>query len=462
MIIDVNKVMNSPIGLREGWKEKSTDAFAGGTLIVPPGTQRVVMASMIDLTVMKPLWEISVMEMDRIPAMEAIARGEGGFVDVLGGRKAAWSPINAYFVVLDFNVLGTVWPANRQFAMRWAQHNGKVNKEASEAWWTSLAGTQDYACLIAVDLKDAVSPLRAFRRFQQGEFESLAGRDIDLKSLAELMATVQGLSLRVNISDKISGQGELVFTQDTGILKEVAKPLLLDFLGKAGAALEDFETWKFDVQPKKLVFKGDLSAAGFKRILSLIEPPMPVSAVATTANPAGKIHDPKAIASKRYFTGLCQLLDSIGKGIGVGGKAKSLSAATAWLARDARKIEQLPVLNVDDDLLAWSRDITKKISEIAQVFAVGSASTESKKATLTVQRAENSNYNYTYNYDYSNSGYRSNVGTYHQPNLDDQKRQATLEEREKAHTAAVQIWQDMTGKRPAMKQLLTKRYQIEF
>jgi hypothetical protein len=30
------------------------------------------------------------------------------------------------------------------------------------------------------------------------------------------------------------------------------------------------------------------------------------------------------------------------------------------------------------------------------------------------------------------------------------------------NTAAVQIWKDMTGKRPAMRQLLSKRYQIEF
>jgi hypothetical protein len=209
------------------------------------------------------------------------------------------------------------------------------------------------------------------------------------------------------------------------------------------------------------VFKGDLSSEGFKRLLSLVQPPMPNAAgvPAEAKSAEAKVLDPKAVASKRYFTALCGLLDSVGKDIGVGGLAKELNVATVWLARDARKIEQLPVLNVDEDLLAWTNEITRRLVEIGQVFALGSAATETKKATLTVQRAENSNYNYSYN---SNTGYGNVTGRNDRPNLDDQKRQAKLEEREKAHTAAVQIWKELAGKRPAMRQLMSRRYQIEF
>ncbi len=461
VVIDVPKVLNSPVAVREGWKEKAANSFAEGVLIIPPGTQRMVMAAMIDLSAMNTLWEVTVMETDRMPAMESVARGEGGFVDKLGDLKAAWSPTNAYFVELNFNLLGTVWPANRQFTMGWVRQSAKAAGMPGEAWWTSRIGKEDFACLIAFNLKDAASPLRALRRFQEGQFTALATRDVDIKALADLLASVQGLTLRLQAGDKLTGEGEIEFTQDTGILKDIGKPLLLEFLNKSGANLPDFETWQFDVQPNKLVFKGDLSSAGFKRILSLVQPPMPNLTGSPAAKPSAgsKELDPKAVASKRYFTALCGLLDSVGKDIGVGGMAKALNVATVWLGRDARKIEQLPVLNVDEDLLAWSTDITRKIAEIAQVFALGSSATETQKVAVTVERAESNNYNFSYS---TNTGYGNVSGNRAQATLDDKKRQAVLQEREKAHIAAVQIWKEMTGKRPAMRQLLSKRYQIEF
>jgi hypothetical protein len=227
VVIDVNKVLSSPVAVREGWKEKSVNNFASGVLIIPPGTQRVVMAALMDLNAMNTLWEVSVMETDRIPAMESVARGEGGFVDKLGDLKAAWSPTNAYFVEFNPNLLGTVWPANRQFAMRWVRQVAKADATPAEAWWASRAGGESYAGLIAFDLKDAASPLRALRRFQEGQFTALATRDIDIKALADLMASAQGLTLRLQAGDKLTGEGEIQFTQDTGILKEVGQPLLL-------------------------------------------------------------------------------------------------------------------------------------------------------------------------------------------------------------------------------------------
>lgn len=131
VVIDVDGVVTSPLGLRNNWKEKLADAYAAKPLIVPPNARKVVMASWIEPTSMLPIWEASVMELSGAPSMERIAKSERGFVDTLAGKQAAWSPINAYFLRLDGRLLGALCPADRQFAARWAGQDEATGKLVS-------------------------------------------------------------------------------------------------------------------------------------------------------------------------------------------------------------------------------------------------------------------------------------------------------------------------------------------
>jgi len=57
VLIDVEKVLNSPLGLREGWKAKMANTYVRKPLIVPPDASRVVMAAWIDPGDMNTIWE---------------------------------------------------------------------------------------------------------------------------------------------------------------------------------------------------------------------------------------------------------------------------------------------------------------------------------------------------------------------------------------------------------------------
>ena len=46
LVVDVEKVLKSPMAIREGWPQAQTEAYADKPLVVPPGTTRVVLAAL--------------------------------------------------------------------------------------------------------------------------------------------------------------------------------------------------------------------------------------------------------------------------------------------------------------------------------------------------------------------------------------------------------------------------------
>ena len=482
VIIDVDKMVNSPMGKQEGWKEKLADAYANKPMVVLPGTKRVAMGALLELGTGEPIWEVSVMEIDSVPAIKDIAKAEKGYVDKLGDMPAAWSPIDAYFVQLGSNMFGAVCPANRQFAARWARQKQTLGGEFVSSYLKHAATAADKGTevLMALDLEDVTSVAKVSRRLRQESFDSLQGKEIDAPAFAKALASIKGLELLIDVGEEATGRGVIDFAEDTKALGDLAKPLLLEMLAKYGMALPEFEDWKVTAASNQITASGKLTAEGLRCLLSVVDPPTPAQLVAATSTPEPpapkepaqpsekkakekpapeKSASGKASAAKisqKYYQTVAKILDNLEKNIGKGTKSASLADSAGWLQRDARRIDRLPILNVDPDLVAWGSEVSTRLREISRVFDIGVMQT---RAGINAVQSGNRG---TYVGSVDDGGEQGAQADLDRQTRDAQSRQSAQEQKANAYKAAEQIIQGLRGSRTKMRAMMTERYGIDF
>ncbi len=468
VLIDAEKVLNSPLGVREGWKVKMADAYARKPLIVPPDASRVVMAALLDPTDMETIWEVSVMDLAKPPSLDLMARAEGGFVDKLGETPAVWSPINAYFIQFDALVLGAACPANRQFAARWAARKPAASGAALPAYLAKAAGAvgTETPIVMAMDLQDVTCAPKVRRRLGTETFASLEGKNPDLDALSEMFAGIRGVTLRVAVGQEATGRGVVDFESDTAILAGFAKPLLLELLSQSGAAIDDIESWQVQAKGRQVTFEGTLSSEGLRRLLSVVNPPAPQAAAPPASEkPGASEKDVKAAASQQYFRAVRDIIQRLDKKT-QGGRSGSLSDIATFLKRDASEISRLPILNVDPDLVRFAAEISARLNDASRVMSEGTLQTHARTSAVRTTHVDgHSGY----------SGYSGYYGSERSARREDnaqrraalaqaesQRRQAAKEERAKAVGQAGEIFKGIKAEAERIRIEMTNRYQVEF
>ncbi len=81
------------------------------------------------------------MDMAKMPALEDIAKCEGGSIDKLWDTESVLSPINAYFVPTDANVLAVLSPADRRAATKWVRTPAKPDGNVTSAYIKTALST---------------------------------------------------------------------------------------------------------------------------------------------------------------------------------------------------------------------------------------------------------------------------------------------------------------------------------
>src|SRR4051812_36315319 len=131
--INVSKVLESPYAKREHWGSNAADAWAKQPVMIPPGALRLVMAASVRSSTMESYWGMSLIQLEKMPSLKALADAEGGHIDRVWDKDAAYSPINAYFVPIEPTVLASITPADRSEISRWVRQpvkpEGSVTSE---------------------------------------------------------------------------------------------------------------------------------------------------------------------------------------------------------------------------------------------------------------------------------------------------------------------------------------------
>jgi len=445
VLLDGPKLLSSPLATKEGWKEKYEQAFASGLVSIAPDTQQLILASQIDYEFMRPVWEAAVGDLGRERSLADVARRTKGTIDPLGDTQAVALRDDAFLVAFGPKRLGVMSPANRQSVARWLREaSSRTQSVLSPYLQGALTASQTSGIVMAFDLQDAVPP--DVIRAKLATSPALAGKNINLDAAAKALASIRGLSLEVAVTDGTFGRLMIHFNDDASILAPVAKPLLLEILASLGATIDDIEQWQVESEPQRITLRGPLSTAGRKRVFSLIDQPTSALIAIDKSGTGAELQDQaqKGMASLAYYRSINSILDEVRE---KSKNAKTFGENALWFDKWARKIDRLPLLNVDAELLAFGRSVGVSLRNMATSLRGIGINTAARSAQI---------------YDSGSYGYNGYSYYAEWRDVDDERRAVKADEKAKGAISARSTAGDLATENARIRQVMSQKYQLEF
>jgi hypothetical protein len=181
-----------------------------------------------------------------------------------------------------------------------------------------------------------------------------------------------------------------------------------------------------------------------RKIFSLLELPSAKFSTLKGEEPTDS-REAMAEASKRYFDSVTTLLDDIRQEFTTNRDARH-SLAPVYLERYARNIDRLPILNVDEELLAFGGSVGETLRSISVAAKSGGVRSGVRKSQTYG----------AYNYSYDNNGYYSSRPT------QSVKTQIDREEQGRARLMRFDNWKQVEDGLAATRKKMTEKYHMEF
>ncbi len=384
-IVRVEKIYGSEMAATEKWIEQSRVKYSSSPLYFPTSTKSVVIAAEIDLGHGSALWEAAYLTMKSEIDMNFVCKLCKGVNHKIAGFESVDTPDGGTMLKLSKNTLATKFPANRQQISRWAR---SVKNEQTGKLSDYLLKVSEFAqkksdaeIIMGLDLVDAIGPKQLREKLRQKTWLT------DTDTLVKVLSSIQGVTFEVKLRSDATGVMRIDFAEDTSAIKRDAKNLVVAALQDNGLYIRDFDKWETEIQGKQIVFSGRLSSTGLRRVSSIIEPPQAsVPTKETTKSDSGEVAGRKARATKEHWDAVQALLKDIRKY-----QPQTRNQLAFYYERYARKIDGLPILNVDEEEL----DYASAVANVLRQVALGRRDVVARTAAT---RKQYRGYDYTYTY----------------------------------------------------------------
>jgi hypothetical protein len=354
VLVDADTMFSSPIAKSENWSAHREDHFASGMTSIPPRAKSLLIAAELDPHSMRAKWEVAVGKMDAPKTMSEFANQFGGSVDQVGAVPAVRLPDGSFLLQFPDGVFGAMAPGNRQQAGFWIN---RPSRGLSPYLREALADIDSKAQIVmALDLSHAFSADDLKRGMEK--FEAVKKSQVDLADLTKFMATVKGVTLEISFQEKTYGILSLDFSEDAAIVSSIAKPLMLEIVGAYGVTVDEVSDWKPEVKGNRMSLTGTLTDQGLMRISSLIHLPTPALHRTASASSASGQKASQLELTQKYLASVTMFLDNL--------KHKKHTMQTMgqlaqWLDNYSNKVNHLPTLGVDKEMLAYGHYISMQL-----------------------------------------------------------------------------------------------------
>lgn len=462
VLIDADKLFGSQLADKERWQGKRKAAYEAGVSALAPDVSQVMLGGLIDLELGQSVWEVALARFSEGRDVGSVARRFGGSVDRIGERMAARLPNDTFVVQVTDQLIGTHIPANRQSVFRWlksteqADFNGELSPYLKTAFeYATKVGTP---IVMAIDLSGVISKEVAVERLSDASIikESAATKE-SVNELAELVSSVKGITLGIVVGDQASGAVRVDFSGSPAAFAKLLKPLLIETLERKGAMIDDLESWTPSIDGNTFLLRGSMSPAGLRRVMSVLELPASLSESLEETTASNAEGSGEATASRIYFEQVRVILDDLRakpKRDGV----SSHGQVAIWFDKYARKIDQLPILGVDADLLSYGSETANKLRDCS--LALKGVGMRSGVRTAENRGTVGPNAVVVNGYGGWRSGYASTTGYA----VDQQNMDATIRKQESyvGVTFVQQSMQAVDEATSVMRRAMTMKYQVEF
>lgn len=454
MVVDVDRTLVSKYSIEHGWDGRFNKSYADRPLYLPPESDKIVVASNVDpLRNFTRMATVALIGMKDPLSMNSIARSEGGYVDEINGVKTAWIPSDAYFIEVDSNILGMLAPANRKAIAEWADRRKEQAAQSDLSPYLAAATKMEPTgpqIILALDTTDAI-PLHMIQdRLEKSPV--VEKHKLDAESLVPLFADMRGVTMGITVRNDITAEVRIEFDRSVPFGDDVAQDFVLAVLENNEMELPGIDVWKYEVQNDAIVCSGDLSVQNMRRILSLMDIPSTKFSSLKGQNVEEPSQDDSVQNSVAYFHSVQSLLDDLKPK-----QQKSNASDAKWNERYAAKIDNLPILHVDKDLL----DYGQNVAETLRVMAGSRRVSGMQGASAARHAGDYSNGYYDgYGYNYGRGAYRySRLGVAENINA---QYTAKADARAQGQATKLQGWQLIENATADVRRQMTERYNVEF
>lgn len=409
--------------------------------------QQLLLVSQLDFDSLDPIWEIALAQTTHPLDLADIAKTEDGYLDRVGKRDVAWSPRNVYFLATPDRQVVAVRPANRQLLARWLRSLGEKEYSPLGPFLTSVTrySTTDIPVFLAIECVGAISSIPA--REKLATIDGLNASDADLDALAKLAGDLVGLYFAVQSKAALTGKLQLEFASSPEILLKHGKLVVSRVLEAHGIAIDGLGDWKVRVEGNTYSLTGPLSLASLADVLGVLRSPGLVSSMVESQSLRDSTEsqsdvEKQAAASKRYFDSVRRVVKDVRDF-----SAKTPGNQAGHNDRAARRINDLPILKVDPQLI----DFGMTTANLLREAAMGSRGASMKAG---VARAGSSNNSYYASY-YGYGGGMINAPNYALMQSNAQARATSGQ----FHLSALDQIDELTAQ---VRRAMTEKYQIEF
>ena len=190
------------------------------------------LTSDLDPATLQPNWEAGIATLNAAVDVNSLAAAMQGNIEPIAGKQAVWTPMQSYLVPAGDNRIAFLRPAKRDKAAAWLGSNGTMTVAAYLAEQAKQP-EQYLSLMLAVSLKDYFSSTRLVSHLE--ELESLKGQD--LKAVANVLASVQGVSVIVGRESLSECIVSMEFAQSPASLQPVADKMFAEVLEKHSVRL---------------------------------------------------------------------------------------------------------------------------------------------------------------------------------------------------------------------------------
>ena len=355
-IVQMKKLVNSPLGKRHKWFDEARRAYAEGLLSGPPWVKEIVQATAIGSAKRGQPLTYSVYTMNQSSIIGNIAKHELAPLEKIAGHSAVISPRNVVFIQFAPGLVAALQPADRPVVFQWAQSFDQKRLSALSPDLIHALKRDDNAQVsIAVDLKGKLNPRYILNWFVGTP--KLRATD-DLEGLARVLSSLKLAHLSVEVSDKIVAHLRLDFASPIGKHEKGLEKAVVQWLDDAGARPQVLAAAKISASDKSLTFEVPLDEVGLRRLLSLIQSPH----ISPKELAGPETRQPNAVASAAYYNKVCDLLNAL---LHKNQDASEYGKTALWHEQFARKIAGLSTIAVDPDLVRWARGVGKELIALA-------------------------------------------------------------------------------------------------
>lgn len=385
VFINAEKLMASPVAIKEDWASKRDKAFASGVSFLPPDAKHAVLAMELDLQTWVPQWESAVIDLNHNPDINQVVAMTGGAPDTIEGYPVVALPSDAYLVKFGPSTGSFMAPANRQAVARWlrqvkAKDDINVSGYLFEAF--KFANDRGTPVIIALDLEDAVheAEIRASLA-QQTDF--LKKYNLNVENVARTLSGLRGLTLGITFGDKAFGKVKVDFKDEVSMTPELAKAAMIHAFINHGVMLNEFEDWKAEVSGKSISLEGFMTASGMQRVSSLFSRPPSLQLPKSAGDVVPKTKEEQMRdASVNYFHQIEGLLKDLRQSKT---GASSVGSYGVWMSKYANKIDQLSALYVDPDLLNYGAYVSDSLRNGYNAIRSGAAKSRIREVNTPMQ-----------------------------------------------------------------------------